>query len=95
MKKGQLIAKLFIFTAGMVWMLLFLYICIVCFDFFREVMFAYGEIDLDNWFMTVLETWYLLTCIASGIWLARRMFLVVGEWQREKVNGNGNQKSNS
>ncbi len=93
MKKSQLAAKFFMFAAGMVWMLIYLYTCIIGFDFFRDIVYSYGEVEPNNWFMNVMETWYLLTCLAFGVIAARRTFMIIGSWERS--NGNGKKEESS
>jgi len=89
MKKAQLFAKLVLFTVGIFWTMFFLYVSIISFDFFRDIVYTYGEIDMDNWFMTVMEVWYLVTCLAIGIYSAKKAFSVVAIWEKETDEPNG------
>jgi len=79
MSKIQLIAKLTLFTFGLFWIMIFLYAAIVNFDFFRALMAdpRYGGVDVNSWFMTVLEVWYGLSCVVAGAIAARKSFSFV------------------
>jgi len=83
MRKGQLAAKLVLFTVGIAWTMFFLYVAIIGFDFFRDIVYTYGEIEHDNWFMTVMEVWYLVTCLMIGVYTSKKSFSLVGMWERE------------
>jgi len=93
MKKAQLFAKLVLFTVGIFWTMFFLYMAIISFDFFRDIVYTYGEIEMDNWFMNVMEVWYLVTCLSIGIYSAKKSFSAVmyrelDEVEDETKNGN-------
>ena len=81
--KRQLTAKLVMFTAGLLWVMLFLYTCIFSFDFWQDMLIAYAELE-DGWFFTVMEVFYLLTCLSIGVFVATRVFKFVGQWESTK-----------
>lgn len=92
MKKGQLAAKLVMFTFGVIWVMLYLYTGIFCFDFWRDILRTYAELE-DGWFFRIMEVFYLLTVFGFGVLAARKVFTFVGEveWstcEEEKVNEN-------
>lgn len=84
--KKQLAAKFTMFTVGLLWVMLFLYTCIFSFDFWQDMLIAYAELE-DGWFFTVMEVFYLLTCLGVGVLAAARVFNFVGKWEVTKKNG--------
>jgi len=96
MKKVQLVAKLTLFTFGLFWIMTFLYAAIVNFDFFRALMAdpRYGGVDVDSWFMAVLEVWYGLSCVVAGAVAAKKSFSFVVTAERvEETSTNDESES--
>jgi len=81
--KKQLTAKFIMFTVGLLWVMLFLYTCIFSFDFWQDMLVHYAELE-DGWFFTVMEVFYLLTCLGIGIFAAARVFRFVGQWESKE-----------
>ncbi len=81
--RKRLAAKFFMFTAGLIWIMLYLYTCIFSFDFWQDMLIAYAELD-EGWFMTVMEVYYLLTCLGIGVLASARVFKFVGQWVPNK-----------
>lgn len=80
--KKAIAAKLTVFLLGMVWILLYLYVCIVGYDFFEDFLTAYSDIT-ESWFRTVLEVWYLVTTVIVGVIITKLSFSYVGTWERK------------
>jgi len=80
-RRGQLIAKLLMFAVALLWLFVYLYMCIVFFDFFQDIVEGYAQLSVQ-WAKSGLDIWYLITCIYFGIAVATKAFRLVGTWEK-------------
>lgn len=89
-KKVQITAKLAIFTAAILWVLIWVYVVMILgLDFLLDMVKLYGEVDRGNWLSTTVGVWYGATTALIGAWVAKKafQFVLVREKEVQAVGG--------
>lgn len=79
MEQFKLAMKLVGFTFAAVWTLWFLYVGIISYDWFQEMVVHYGELD-PGWFVDTLMTGYVLTIVVIATRIVLYGANFVGRW---------------
>lgn len=94
-KSASLLANFFIWTLGLIWILLFLGSALAFYEkVFSPAMALYftpesGATTVSSFFQHCCETWYIVTTIGIGVLVARGAFRLVGVWKKQSESGKG------
>ena len=96
---AQLLAKLFIFTLSIIWVLIYCAVILVLYDkWFNPAMVFHFTPNLpeassiDKVLVGVCDAWYIITAVLIGTWASLKAFKTVGFWAPKSKDSDATSK---